>query len=194
MGQNSHPAWDVYDLWRTSKLNCKYYSRILQNYINIDKALDLIIAFTAPTGGVAAWLFWGTPIGSIVWKILLTIASLCALLKPTFQFSERARKLEPILSGYRLLEHDIGIIIQKMKRVNEFNNEIIECFDSANNRKGVLISQCSEVKENKRLREKFTNEVIQELSTYEYCLPEVKNAERNATTNTTTTTGAKSAP
>lgn len=172
MKREDNPTWDIYDLWRTARLNTKYYSHQLQVCIFWNGFFDVISAITAPSGGVAALFFWNTAVGAVLWKILISIAAVSSILKPIFGFTDKIMKMETVLSGYRLLEHDTGLIINKLRQKQKYDSEIVKQFDEANKRKGILVTQCPEVKDNYRLRTKFADEVAAELKTYEYFIPE----------------------
>ncbi len=86
MNQNSrdlnHPVWDVYDLYRTARLNVCYYSTKLNRFQSYNFLIEITLAITASSSAVAALWFWEHPVGEIVWKILGVISALLAVSKP----------------------------------------------------------------------------------------------------------------
>jgi len=84
MIREDHPVWEVYDLYRTARLNVKYYSELLHRTEIKNFLLDLILLCSAPTSAVAGLWFWETEIGHEVWKYFGVIAAFAAVLKPLF--------------------------------------------------------------------------------------------------------------
>lgn len=166
-------VWEVYDLWRTSKLNVKYYSSLQLCYTRVLITFDLVIAATAPSGTIAALWFWNTPQGSIIWKVLIIIASVVALIKPTLNLTEKIKKTDTVLSGYKMMCHDLDTLINQIKHSQQYDTSKVNTFDEIYKRKGVLISQDPEIKANIRKVKQFTDEVNNELQNYDYYIPEV---------------------
>lgn len=176
MNREDHPAWELYDLWRTAKLNVRYHSIKINRLEILNKFLEISLAITA-SGGVAALWFWETQYGIYMWRILLVIAAFSSVIKPTLNLVEKIKKMETCLSGYLLLVHDTEVLIGNMKRLRAYNDEIINGFKDAFERKGVLISLDPFVKEDKNLTRRLTAEINKELSTYSFYIPqEVHNA------------------
>lgn len=165
-------VWEVYDLWRTSKLNVKYYSSLQVCYTRLLSTFDLVIAATAPSGTIAALWFWDTQLGSIIWKVLIIIASVVALIKPTLNLTEKIKKTDTVLSGYKMMCHDLDTLIIQIKHSREYDESKINTFNDIYKRKGVLISQDPEINANRRKVKLFTDNVNKELQNYDYYIPE----------------------
>lgn len=175
MNRADSPAWGLYDLWRTAKLNEKYYAARSDFLQKINICMDITIAVTAPGGTISAITLWSTPVGAILWKVLLVIAAVVGILKPLLHLTDSIKKMETCLSGYRLLVHDTNEIINDMKQRRRYDDEIVKEYKEAYKRKGVLISQNPETKESKRLVSRFTEEVNRELADYDFYIPEESN-------------------
>ena len=63
----NHPVWEVYNLLRTARLNCKYYGGLLHNAERINWWIQLIIAISLPTSAIAGFEIWATGAGSLFW-------------------------------------------------------------------------------------------------------------------------------
>ena len=176
MNREDHPAWAIYDLWRTNKLNEKYFSARLDLLEKINFAMDLTIAIMAPGGTVSALWFWNTELGGVLAKILLPIAAIVGVLKPLLNLVEKIKRMETCLSGYRLLAYDSGELIEALKRKHSYDKEIESKQKELSDKKRELIAQSPETKENQRLKRRIVEQINASLSDYDYYIPEDNNA------------------
>ena len=174
--RDRHTMWEIYNLWRTAKLNTKYFAHVLSIRMFWAKAMEITIAVTAPTSAVAALWFWGTCFGSVLWKVLLIIASVCSLLKPILDLPKKSGEIQKTLSGYKLLCHDLEALIIKVRQRSKFDKELMSEFQEINTRKRVLVAEDPLIKTNRKLAQKFYNEVNFELKDYDFYIPEDENA------------------
>jgi len=82
-----HPVWDVYDLYRTARLNIKYYSHLLTHWKRLNTWLECSLLIFAPSSAIAGIFFWQTPCGAIVWKWLIVITAVIASIKPIIRIT-----------------------------------------------------------------------------------------------------------
>lgn len=150
-------------MWRTAKLNEKYYAARIDFLQKINLVMDVTIAVAAPGGTISALTLWQTQIGDVLWKVLLVIVAVAGILKPFLHLVDSIKKMDTCLSGYRLLIHDTGELIDDMTQRRKYDDRIVRGYKEAYKRKGVLISQNPETKENKKLISKFTQEVNKDL-------------------------------
>lgn len=95
-----HPVWGVYDLYRTARLNVKYYAARMHRLEQINFWMELFIAVTAPSSAITGLWFWDTQIGGILWKSLGMVAAVAAILKPLVLLSKKMKEYNEVLSGY----------------------------------------------------------------------------------------------
>ncbi len=164
--------WETYNLWRTSKLNTKYYSHVLSNRLFWTKAIEIVIAVAAPTSAVAALWFWQTSVGSILWKVLIIVAAVCSVIKPFLNLQNKNNEIQKNLSGYRLLCHDLEDLIFKVIQQSMFDEKMISEFREISKRKRVLVAEDPLIRTNIRLVQKYYNEVNDELKDYNFYIPE----------------------
>ncbi|WAK01355.1 hypothetical protein [Methylobacter sp. YRD-M1] len=160
---NTHPVWGVYDLYRTARLNVKYYSARLDRLETWNLTLELILAITAPSSAVAGLWFWDTEIGSIAWKLLGVIAAVTAVIKPVINLPKKMKSYGEVLSGYRALEHDLYEIKEMVMQNQKYDKEAQSDFRKALKKKGALSATDPETTHDILLVKKFTNEVNKEL-------------------------------
>ena len=166
-----HPVWSVYDLYRETRLNVKYYSTKLSRLNKFNLALELIIAIAAPSSAIAALWFWDNDIGEVVWKYFGVIAAVAAILKPILSLSKKINSYSDVVSGYRAMEFDLYEIKELIIQKGKYYKELQMDFKKALQRQKALAVKDPESKHNKRLIKKFTNEVNQELPSSIFFIP-----------------------
>lgn len=170
----SHPVWDVYDLYRTAKFNAMYYSIKLNRYSWLNSCTEIILAITTSSSVVAALWLWDTPIGKQIWKVLLVISAFLAVSKPIIKLTEKIRKYDEILAGYRTLEHDLMkitvLINQSMSYEKIHRSKLLEAID----RKGKLIQKSPEIKVDERLLNKCRLKVEEETPAENFYIPKAE--------------------
>ncbi|NQS90561.1 hypothetical protein HQ584_12325 [Patescibacteria group bacterium] len=172
MGKSSsHPAWNVYDLYRTARLNVKYYSARLTYLERLNFVMELILLISAPSSAVAGLFFWDTPIGSKIWKILGIIAAVVAVSKPLLKLTEKIKQFEETITGYQILEHDLSVIKISIEEKQSYDKSLQKEFKKALERKRVLVTKCPEHREYKKLKNRCTLEVSQELPVDIFFIP-----------------------
>jgi hypothetical protein len=171
MNEDHNPVWEVYDLYRTSRLNVKYYAALLHRTEFRNSILEFILACSAPTSAVAGLWFWDSDIGKEIWKYFGIIAALAAVTKPLLTLPKKIKEYESMLSGYRTLEHDLdeirSSIIQKQKYDQTEKTE----FKKAMKRKGVLVGKDPDAKEHRRIKKQCESEVLSELPINSFFIP-----------------------
>jgi hypothetical protein len=168
--RDRNPVWDVYNDYRTARLNVKYLSIIIGTYENYDFYMALAIAIFAPSSAIAGLGFWNTVIGSYLWKIFIVISSVIALVKPMLKLPEKVKKLQDQLRGYRILENDLKIITIGINQEKQFSQDLRKKFQESLDRLRDL-SQKDEVKEDRKLIRKCFEEVKKELPSSSFYIP-----------------------
>ena len=165
------PVWGVYDLYRTARLNVKYYSSRLHKFEIFNAGIDIIIAATAPTSAIAGLWFWNTPIGNTAWKVLGIIAAIAAVTKPILMLPKRIKSYNEVLAGYRTLEHDLYQIKEMINQKQRYDKALQLDYTKALKRKGALVAKDPETKQDKTLIKKLVAEINQELPVGSFYIP-----------------------
>lgn len=165
-------TWEVYNLWRTSKLNVLYYSTMQKRYTVTLKIFDIFLAAATPGSAIATFALWKSKTGGELWQAIIIVAAIVALIKPALNLTAIITKTDTILSGYKLMSYDLEELIKKIRRNGKYGNDETAIFDEINLRKRTLITQDPEIKSSFRLRNKFTIMINEELSQYDFYLPE----------------------
>lgn len=167
-----HPVWDVYDLYRTARLNVKYYSGRLSALQRVNFWVEFILAATASTSAIAAFTLWETKYGALAWRTLGALSAVLAIMKPLLKLTEKIRKLEEVITGYRVLEHDLKKLEVSIRQKRAYDKELYDRFVAALDRMDNLIIKYTESSEDKRLRERCQGEVLNELPSERFYIPE----------------------
>lgn len=167
----SHPVWNVYDLYRTARLNVKYYSARLTCLERLNSVMELILSISAPSSAVAGLFFWDTSIGSVIWKILGIITAFTAVSKPLLKLTKKIKQFEEIITGYQVLEHDLSVIKISIEEKQSYDKSLQKEFKKTLDRKKILTTKCPEHREYKKLKNRCTSEVTQELPVDIFFIP-----------------------
>src|SRR5258708_289729 len=103
---SDNPVIDVYNQFRTARLNVKYLEAKLRNWRRQNFWMEFLIAVSASSSAATAWFFQGD-VGTWFWKILTGITALLAIAKPLLKLPEKIRRSEEMLGGYKTLDFDL---------------------------------------------------------------------------------------
>lgn len=165
------PVWDVYDLYRTARLNVKYNTGRLYSLNRFNFWMEVILAVTVPSSAVAGLTLWETTIGKIIWSLLGILSSLLAIAKPLLGLTKRIQELEELCAGYRVLDHDLQKIVIGIHQRGAYDDELRRMFVNALDREGQLVSVSKETKEDTELKKRCEAEVLQELPVDSFFIP-----------------------
>ena len=167
-----HPVWVVYDLYKTARLNVKYYAARLNSIERQNFLIELVIAIAAPTSAVTGIWLLKTEVGQELWKYLAGIAAIAALLKPLLKLSAKIKNMEQCLSGYRALEYDVEQIVNKIKTDRTYSKSCKNMLDEAQKKKKALVCNPPENNQDQKLIERLYNEVNNEFPFGSFYVPE----------------------
>lgn len=140
----AHPVWNVYDTYRETRLWVIYYSERLNWFKKINSSIEIILAITTSSSAVAVLWFWNTPIGQDLWKYVVIVSAILAVIKPVIKLTERVQQYEEVLSGYRGLENDLKIIVIQINQSKKYGtihqNKLLEALT----RQGDLVNKSPE--------------------------------------------------
>jgi len=168
----NHPVWEVYNLLRTARLNCKYYTGLLNSAEQKNWWIQLVIAASLPTSTVAGYEIWATGAGSFIWAGVLLLASTLAFLQPFLKLSDKIKTYDSILTGYLTLDYDLQELRVKINNSQAYNSSHKKLFEAAQKRKKKVGIREQGIKLNKPLRDQCTKEVDKELPAKNFYIPE----------------------
>ena len=152
---------ELYDCYRTSLLNRKYYGHRLENIRMCNRTIDIILALTAASA-IGTWAIWQTAIGTIVWEILFSTAAIIAVIKPFLRISDVIERYGKLFIGYSSNVYTIKKIVSEVTRSKEFTDDLNFAYrnilDSFRN-----LAPDDDPKPKARLIQKYFNEVNNEV-------------------------------
>jgi hypothetical protein len=165
-----HPVWDIYDEYRTARLNVKINQYKLVNAKAINFIFEFILALTA-SSSVASFWFWKDPTGELIWKYLIVFTAIIAVTKPLINPSAKIQKFSEILTDFKNLDHDfckLTILINQQKKYDsDFQNQFYYLLDQ----KRFIDQKCSERTIRKSKKLKLEKEVSEELPAEAFYIP-----------------------
>jgi hypothetical protein len=167
---NRHPVWSVYDELRTVSLNEKYYSKRIVYFERINFWLEIIIAVSA-SSAIAKFTIFRTETGSIIWSLIAGIAVILAVIKPFMKLTDRIRKIENVLTKYRLLKHEFGILRIDITEKSCYNDDHKKIFRDLLTKESELIEKQPENYTSKRLINICSQDVNKEYPVASFFIP-----------------------
>lgn len=174
----SHSVWEVYDEYRTSRLNSKYYNGKLAKVTRRNRWIEMTLFATAPGSVVAGFSglsFGEYAVGDLAWGVLGVIAGLLAIYKPVAKLTDKIRSLEEQSTKYRTLEFDFRELSRGVRRRKAYDDELRDRFDAIMERKRDLVLNYPEPERDEKLQVKCEDEVIQELPEGDFYIPPSTN-------------------
>lgn len=169
--RSHHPAWSVYDEYRTARLNVRYLEKQLKSLQQKNFWIEFLLAISASSSVAGLWL-WENAIGGYAWKVIGLIAAFLAILKPIIKLGEKIQKKSEMLSAYRGLEHELQKIKILITQYNRYDDSLKKNFLAALDLKGELIEQYKEENIDPKLRSECEKIVNTELPSNSFFIPE----------------------
>ena len=170
LSKKRHPIFDVYDQYRTARLNVKYLECKLSSLKRSNFCIELLIAISASSNVAGIWVLQN-PIGQIFWKIIIGITAILAVAKSLLGWANKIQKKEELLIGYRSLDYDIQKIIWLINQRQKYDVELQEKFLQAMEKKGQLVRIVEDTRIDEKLRKKCFDKVLQELPVRNFFVP-----------------------
>lgn len=111
----AHPIVDVYNQFRTTRLNIIYLETVVTRLKCCNTLMDCAIALAASSDVAGIWFLQGAT-SQIVWKWLIGITAILSVIKPLLRLTTRVQKGEKELLGYKLIFFDIQKLIIKVNQ------------------------------------------------------------------------------
>lgn len=170
----NHPVWDVYDLYRESRFSVLYYSEKLNRFKGLNSFIEIVLAITTSSSAVAVLWLWNTSLGQEIWKYVLVVSAILAIIKPAIKLTEKVQQYEEVLTGYRGLETDLKIIVVQIKQSKKYGAPHVTKLLEALSKKGELSKKSPEAKPDEKLQDKCKLQVLKELPAEQFFVPKDK--------------------
>jgi len=163
--------WEVYDNYRTVRLNVKYYAERLEKFVRWNMTFEIGIAISAPGSVVSGLWFLKNETGIVAWQCIAAVTAILAFLKPFFRFTHQIKKYEQTLSGYRSLDQDLYEVTLQIKNDEAYSPAAKKMFAAALKKMKILVAAPPERKYNTALVAKLVNAVNEELPKDSFYFP-----------------------
>lgn len=171
-----HPVWDVYDEYRTARLNVKLINKRLVNLKRFNFIIEVLLAITAASSGLASVIvslwFFKIPIGAYIWKILCGLTAVIAVIKPFLKLPERIQNESELFTEIKSLHHDFSTLIILINQRKKYDDDLKTQFVKLLDKKGNIEKKSTEGYAKKRLKIRYEQEVMQELPIDKFFIPE----------------------
>jgi len=124
--QPRHPVWDLYDEYRTARLNVYYYEKTLSKLQRWNFWIELVIALSVPS--IAGLWFFETTIGGIAWKTLAALAAILAIVKPLVKLSDKIQQNDEVLTKWRVLHGELQKLVISISQHRKYDEKMREQF------------------------------------------------------------------
>lgn len=167
-----HPIWHLYNEIRTTRLNCKILEWRIRGLRMMNFGFEVTIAFAA-TSSIGGFWFFQTFVGGCLWKTIGAVAIVCTTLKPILKYPERIRKVQELLTGYKVLGHDLHCISLDANHRQKYDDECYKELKKSLKRKSELIQRTEDSTPSRKSILRFEAEVNQELPVDQFYVPPV---------------------
>ena len=102
----------LYDSYRNTLLNRKYYGYRLGAFQAWNRGLEVVIAFGG-SAAVGSWVVWEQQVGSFAWAAVGGLTTLIAIAKPVFDLPARIERYSKLFVSYGDAYYDLREIVTR---------------------------------------------------------------------------------
>jgi hypothetical protein len=171
-----HPVWNVYDEFRTARLSVRYFEYRLKRIRFWNFWMEFILALTVSSGFAGLWI-WNTSSGGIIWKILLSIAAVLAVVKPLVNLSEKIQQSSELVTKWRSLDMEFQKLTIKIFQYKKYDDDMRKQLFNLLDVKSAINEPTEAIDE--KLRAKCSSLINNvELPTKDFYVPEEINGKK----------------
>ncbi|MCK4447266.1 MAG: hypothetical protein KAW56_09310 [Candidatus Marinimicrobia bacterium] len=175
MNQNirdlNHPVWNIYDEYRTARLNVKINEYLLKNLKRYNFFIEFALAFMA-SSSVATFWFWENETGQIVWKYLCVFTAILAILKPLFNLGSKIQEKSEALADFKSLDHDFHKLTILISQYKKYDSDFREQFFYLIDKRGFINQKTKDGEIGTKKKQEFEEQVNRELPYKTFFIPE----------------------
>ena len=169
--KSEHPVWDVYDQYRTARLNVYYRESQLSRLQSRNFYIELVLALSTSSVVAGLWL-WEAAIGGIIWKALATLAAILAVVKPLVKLSDQIQQKSKVLANWRLLDAGLEQLTLSVSQYRKYDDAMRSRFFTLMETKSTIIKEEPAEGIDQTLRKRCQEQVNQELPMDSFFIPE----------------------
>ncbi len=157
-----HSVWDLYNEYRTARLNVKYYSEKLRRHANLNFYADLFIAATSTSSIGGLWFLRGYS-GDWIWKVAGAMAVFVSVYRFVKRPHEYMKTLEQRATAYRRFEFDLEGLVNSISTEGAYTASMKHQFESLLSKRKDFALTYVDPQTDKKLLRKCQAEVNEEL-------------------------------
>jgi len=124
---------ELYDCYRTSLMNAKYYARRLHRVKLLSTLSDCLIAVVA-TAGFASLVAWKSDLGKTIFTSLVGITAALSATRPILRLPDKIDRISKLHYGYLELYYRIEALVSAVKVEGHLSQEHIKKADDLTER------------------------------------------------------------
>lgn len=125
----------IYNSYRTSLLNRKYYGQRLTIFQRYNTIMEILIAIgAAGSGGVAGLAIWGSITGQYAWLFISGIATVLGVVKPILQFGRHIENYTKLYAGHSNVYLDLKSVVEDIEISKSLPPKIADKYDTIRQR------------------------------------------------------------
>ncbi|MBF0556213.1 MAG: hypothetical protein HQK96_16965 [Nitrospirae bacterium] len=168
-----HPIWDVYDQYRTARLNVRCYEAQLRWVERKNKWMEIFIAVSTSSTAASLFIFQDYELGRNLLKFFSVAAVLLSLMKPYLKYQDEIKTTIELIAEYKALDYAYQKLVisikQRGKYDDEMKNKFLELIDKA----GKIVDDFTAGPIAHKIRNRVFEEVNKELPSEKFYVPEV---------------------
>lgn len=165
-----HPLWDIYDEYRTARLNVKINQYKLDNAKRTNFIFEFMLAFAASSTVASLWI-WQNVYGQYAWKGLLVVTAILAILKPLINPTDKIQKFSEILMDFKNLDHEYKKLTYTINQEKRYNETIKAKFQTLFEQKRFIDQKSNDSSIRDRKKIEFEKQVNHELPPQTFFIP-----------------------
>ena len=121
---------NLYDQYRTARMNREYYGCRLHSYQQINLIYEIVLAL-GTSSAVAGFYFWKTEAGKEMWAAFGVVVVILSVLKPVLQLSKKVERYSRLHAGYGALFYDLKGVVDDAREAGGLDPKMKELIDKA---------------------------------------------------------------
>ncbi|MGE6436529.1 hypothetical protein [Shewanella baltica] len=166
----------IYNEFRTTELNKKYYGIKAKKIKRKLLGMDLLLAFFAGASAVSSYPFWAVsvlnvPVGPTLLAFGSALAVCLGIARPYLKLEDEHARLASMIGSYSAINHVMQDIVQNIKTQEEISDESSAIFKALRQVKGATTAQEDTVPDQKLIK-KLQEEVNRMYPTSSFYYPD----------------------
>ena len=162
-GKLKRELHQLYDDYRTTLLNAKYYSTQFVKYKRINVGIEIFLALTS-SSAIGAWIYWRDGFGEVAWSTLGALTAILAVLKPILQFPKTMERYQDLFGNFNTLYYDLDNLVQQVRINQAVSSDQRNLWEAAKKRLRDLVTQEDpEAEQDKAMIRALSEEVNREI-------------------------------